>query len=125
MHEVGGDLTRGGAPAEDAVDAEAGGGALLEARAADDEQRHPYHLQQIRRGIYGAGVLTLAACLLFAGWQLLDSRQLLAQKEEFAAAAQAAQAHAPVPTGTAELSFRAPLEKKRSLIRFGGWGIVR
>jgi len=57
---------------------------------ADDEQRHPYHLQQIRRGIYGAGMLTLAACLLFAGRELLDSRQLLAQKDEFAAAAQAA-----------------------------------
>ncbi|WP_153115409.1 hypothetical protein [Rhodocyclus tenuis] len=60
------------------------------AQFADDDQRHAFHLQQLRRGIVGIGAVTLAACLLFAGKQLIDSEQRLAQKEEFSAAAASA-----------------------------------
>lgn len=60
------------------------------AQFADDDQRHPYHLQQLRRAILGVGAVTLAACVLFASKQLIDSGQRQAQKEELSAAAASA-----------------------------------
>ncbi|MBE0620221.1 MAG: hypothetical protein IH605_06485 [Burkholderiales bacterium] len=43
---------------------------------AQEQHRHHYHLWQISRGLYAAGLIVLAAGLLFAGEQLLQVRDL-------------------------------------------------
>ena len=43
---------------------------------ANDDQRHGYHLRQIRSGLYGLGAISLLCCLLFSGKFLYETYSL-------------------------------------------------
>ncbi|MEO8409714.1 MAG: hypothetical protein ABI478_04020 [Propionivibrio sp.] len=51
---------------------------------ADDEQRHGYHLRQIRFALHAVGAIALAGCLLLAGKLMFDSYTLVQEREALA-----------------------------------------
>lgn len=91
---------------------------------ADDTQRHDFHLWQIRKALYGIGAAALLSCLLFAGKQLYDAREIRQQAESLTTeATQARQRYndivktfPPIPTNNETLrrviNRYSELEKK-------------
>ena len=54
---------------------------------ANDDQRHGYHLRQIRSGLHGFGALALLGCLLFSGKLLYETYSLKQEAQDFRAEA--------------------------------------